>query len=210
MTQQVETATVIGTITGTGNASVIVTSAYMSDSPKTVSVAVTSGDTASVVAGLIRAALAIDEDVAAVFLVGGSGADITLTKHVAAANDSTLNISIDNGTCTGITTAGTSANTTSGILSSGVYLLDADGEDFEGSTLVPIAAGRLGGLLINNQSASTGDILVSTAATLVDFPVSPDGVLQVSAKNCDQSLEILTITAATAAIVSIVVCGATA
>lgn len=121
MTQQVEAATVIGTITGSGNATVIVTSAYITDSPKTVSVPVTNGDTASVVAGLIRAALAIDEDVAAIFLVGGSGADVSLTKHVAAANDSTLNISIDNGTCAGLTAAPTSTNTTAGSGISNAY-----------------------------------------------------------------------------------------
>lgn len=220
---QVETATAAGTITASGNATVIVTAAGMTGSPKTISVAVLNGDTASVWAGKVRTALAADTAVSALFEVGGTTTAIRLTRKptatyavgsasvpLYAANDSTLNISLDNGTCTGITTAGTSANTTSGTLSSGVYLLDADGKDFEGSTLVPIAAGRLGGLLISNQSASTADILVSTASTLVDFPVSPDGVLQVSAKNCDQSLEILTITAATAAIVSIVACGATA
>lgn len=220
---QVETATAAGTITASGNATVIVTAAGMTGSPKTISVAVLNGDTAAVWAGKVRTALAADTAVSALFEVGGTTTAIRLTRKptatyavgsasvpLYAANDSTLNISLDNGTCTGITTAATSANTTSGTLSSGVYLLDADGKDFEGSTLVPIAAGRLGGLLISNQSASTADILVSTAATLVDFPVSPDGVLQVSAKNCDQSLEILTITAATPAIVSIVACGATA
>lgn len=113
-TQQVETATVIGTITGTGNATVIVTARDMSGSPKTVSVAVTSGDSASVVGGLIRTALAFDLNVAATFLVSGSGANVVLTAHLARANDSTLNISIANGTCTGLTAAPTSTNTTAG------------------------------------------------------------------------------------------------
>lgn len=219
---QVETATAAGSITGSGNATVIVTAAGMTGSPKTISVAVLNGDTAAVWAGKVRTALAADAAVAALFDVGGTTTAIRLTRKATAtytvgtasvplyaANDATLNISLDNGTCTGITTAATSANTTSGTLTAGVYLLDADGKDFEGATLTAIAAGRLGGLLISNQSASTGDILVSTAATLVDFPVSPDGSLQITAKNCDQALEILTITAATAAIVSIVACGAT-
>ena len=81
--------------------------------------------------------------------------------------------------------------------------------DFEGSMLTAIAANRVGGLLISNQSASTSDILVSTATTLLDFPIQPDGSLQITAKNCDQALEVLTINTATAALVSIVVCGAT-
>jgi hypothetical protein len=113
-TQQVETATVSGTITLTGNASVTVTAFGMGNSPKTISVAVSDTDTASIVGGLIRTALAFDADVAAMFIVSGTGADVVLTKHLAAANDGTLNIAITNGTCTGLTPALTSANTTAG------------------------------------------------------------------------------------------------
>lgn len=113
-TKQVETATVIGTIGTSGNASVTVTAYGMANSPKVFSVAVTSGDVASVVAGLIRSALAFDTDVSALFLVSGTGADVKLTKHVAAANDTTLNIAIANDTCTGLTAAPTSTNTTAG------------------------------------------------------------------------------------------------
>jgi hypothetical protein len=220
---QVETATAAGTITASGNATVIVTAAGMTGSPKTISVAVLNGDTATVWAGKVRTALAADAAVSALFTVDGTTTAIRLTRKptatytvgstsvpLYAANDATLNISLDNGTCTGITTASTSSNTTSGTLTAGVYLLDGDGKDFEGVTLSAIAANRLGGVLITNQSGSAGDILVSTAATLVDFPVQPDGSLQVIAKNCDQSLEVLTIEAASSAVVSIVVCGATA
>ena len=220
---QVETATAAGTITTSGNATVVVTAAGMTGSPKTISVAVLNGDTATVWAGKVRAALAADTAVSALFDVGGTTTAIRLTRKATAtytvgtasvplyaANDATLNISLDNGTCTGITTASTSANTTSGTLTAGVYLLDADGKDFEGSTLTAIAANRLGGVLITNQSGSAGDITVTTVSTLVDFPIQPDGSLQVTAKNCDQSLEVLTIEAVSSAIVSIVVCGATA
>ena len=113
-TKQVETATVTGTITGSGNATVIVTARDMANSPKTFNVAVTSGDTASLVASAIRTALAFDTDVSTVFLVSGSGANIVLTPHLASANDTTLNIAIDNGTCTGLTATPTSTNTTAG------------------------------------------------------------------------------------------------
>jgi len=219
---QVETATAAGTVTASGNATVVVTAAGMTGTPKTISVPVLNGDLAATWAGKVRTALAADTAVSALFTVGGTTTAIVLTRKptatytvgtasvpLYAANDATLNISLDNGTSTGITPAATSANTTAGILSAGVYLLDADGKDFEGMTLAAIAAGRLGGLLISNQSTSTGDVLVSTVSTLADFPVSPDGSLQLTAKNCDQALEVLTITAATAAIVSIVACGAT-
>lgn len=115
---QVETATAVGTITGDGNAEVIVTGAGITGSPKTLNVAVLTDDTPAVWAGKVRTALAADADITALYEAGGSGADITLTRKVPAANDATLNISLDNGTCTGITTDTTSTNTTSGAVSS--------------------------------------------------------------------------------------------
>lgn len=120
-TQQVETATAAGTITGSGDATVIVTAAGMTNSPKTVSVAVLNTDTAAVWAGKVRTALAADSDVASFFNVGGSSTAIALTARTAAANDGTMNISLDNGTCTGITTAATSANTTAGVAPASVF-----------------------------------------------------------------------------------------
>jgi hypothetical protein len=114
-TQQVETATAAGTITGSGNATVIVTAAGMTGTPKTISVAVLENDTAADWAAKVRAALNADSAVTALFNVGGSSATISLTRKAPAANDSSLNISLDNGTCTGITTAASSANSTAGI-----------------------------------------------------------------------------------------------
>ncbi|NDH07934.1 hypothetical protein EBX93_18810, partial [bacterium] len=92
-----------------------VTSAGMTGSPKTVSVAVLNGDGPNAVATKIRTALGQDATISARFDIGGTGATVVLTRKVAVANDATLNISIDNGTCTGLTTAGTSANTTAGV-----------------------------------------------------------------------------------------------
>jgi hypothetical protein len=112
---QVETATVVGTVTGAGNATVIVTCTGMTGTPKTISVAVAEADDAAAVAGKIRTALAADGAVTALFDVGGEGAAVTLTRKTQAANISNLNISIDNGTCTGLTTAATSENTTAGV-----------------------------------------------------------------------------------------------
>lgn len=112
---QVETATAAGTITGSGNATVVVTAAGMSGSPITLSVAVTNGDTAATWAGKVRDAMRADSRITALFVVSGSSTSIVLTRIAKAANDATLNISLDNGTCTGITTAATSANTTAGV-----------------------------------------------------------------------------------------------
>ena len=88
-----------------------------------VTAAATSADTtagvardeAADIAGKIRTALTSDADVDALFTVSGSGTSVILTKDAVGANDATVNIAIDNGTCTGITAAATSANTTAGV-----------------------------------------------------------------------------------------------
>lgn len=116
---QVEKATVVGTVSGAGNAAVVVTSADIDGSPITLNVPVLVNDTATIVASKISAALQDNRLIGNVntgfFTVSSSGAVITLTKVYATANDSTLNVSIDNGTCTGLTTAASSANTTAGV-----------------------------------------------------------------------------------------------
>lgn len=123
-TAQVETATVVGTIgpAGAGNATVIITSAVMDESPLTVSVAVANDDTASAVAGKIRTALGLLDTITDHFTVGGATANVTLTALVKDENDGTLNISIADGTCSGLTEALTSANTTAGVRPSTVKL----------------------------------------------------------------------------------------
>lgn len=112
---QVETAVVVGTITLGGNATVTVTAAGMTGSPKAISVAVLLNDTAAQVAAKIRTALALDADVTALFSVGGTGADVSLTALQSAANDATLNIAYTNDTCTGLTPDASSNNTTAGV-----------------------------------------------------------------------------------------------
>jgi hypothetical protein len=67
------------------------------------------------VATKIRTALNLDDVITERFTIGGSGADITLTRTQALANDATLNLSINNGTCTGLTPDLTSTNTTAGV-----------------------------------------------------------------------------------------------
>lgn len=126
-TPQVETATVIGAITQNGNASVIVTAAGMTGSSITLNVAVLNGDSDATVAGKIRAALALNANVTARFAISGAGTAVVLTRLVAAANDATLNVSIDNGTCTGLTPAPNSANTTPGVADQSVLQVDSLG-----------------------------------------------------------------------------------
>jgi len=169
---QVNTATAVGTITLAGSATITVTAAGMTGSPKAISVAVASGDTAEVWAGKVRTALAADADVSALFTVGGTGADFSLTRKpletypvgtesipVYPATDATLNIAYTNGTCTGITPDATSASTTAGTATSGVYAPDVDGKDFEG---VAIPSGWK--VLAIQIKGISGDAEVSSAA----------------------------------------------
>ena len=129
-TRQVETATVLGSIggSGAGNATVVVTAAGMTGSSITLSVAVANSDTASQVATKIRAAMNGNANITAKFIIGGASANIILTSILAAVNDGTLNISIANGTCSGLTTAATSADTTAGAAGTAtVNILSASG-----------------------------------------------------------------------------------
>ena len=135
---QVETATAAGTITATGNATVIVTGDDITGSPLTVSVAVLNTDTAATWAGKVRTALGAVSAITSLYTVGGSTTAITLTRIVKRYNDSTLNISLNNGTCTGITPALTSVGTTAGINPAKCYRISGTtytGDDFEGVAL---------------------------------------------------------------------------
>lgn len=132
---QVETATAAGTIGTAGNATVIVTGDDITGSPLTVSVAVASSDTAATWAGKVRTALGLESAITSLYTVGGASTSITLTRTAARYNDSTLNISLANGTCTGITAAPTSANTTAGINPAKCWRISGTtyaGDDFEG------------------------------------------------------------------------------
>lgn len=185
-TAQVETATASGTITLSGNASITVTSAGMTGSPKLVSVAVTNGDTADVWAGKVRTALAADVDISGRFSVGGAADSIVLTRlktstfagpesvDVYPDNDGSLNIAIANGTCTGITAAPTSTNTTAGVATSGSKIYDGDGNDFEGVALA--AMNYIRGAMIQSSTASDGGVVM--IATGYELAVNPGETIQ--------------------------------
>lgn len=117
-TEQVETVTAIGTITKAGYALITITSALFTEDEE-INVDLELSDDASAIATAIRSALTANAIVSADFTISGEGADVILTAKVAAANDETLNISIQNGISTdseGITTATSSANTTAGAI----------------------------------------------------------------------------------------------
>jgi len=144
-TAQVETATVVAAsgCTSNGNCSLTFTSAAVTGSPLTVVVALTTAlTTATLVAAALAAGLAANAAIAAQWTVTSSVADIIFTRVSDAngykyANEPGTNLAIPSGL--GLTAAPTSANTTVGVVSSGVNVTDGDGKDFEGVTLVSMA-----------------------------------------------------------------------
>jgi hypothetical protein len=155
---QVETATVVAAAgaTSSGNCIVTVTGSTLTGSPLAVTIPLTtSANTATLVASALASGLNANAAIAAKYSVASSGADIVLTVKADAngnylANDGTLNIAIPSGL--GITAASTSTDTTAGVVSSGVQVLDGDGKDFEGVTLPSMA--RIYALEINVTSGS--------------------------------------------------------
>jgi hypothetical protein len=185
-TQQVETATVVGTITetGAGDATVTVTGTAITGSPLAITVAVANDDTAEVVAGKIRAELGATAAITDVYTVSGEGADIVLTEIGMAGDDETLNIAIDNGTCTGLTAAPTSVDTTAGVADgSGNAALTVTAANVAGSPLSLTVAVEVG----DDADAIAGkvaDKLLDTAAFVEEFTTEVVGnKITIVAKN---------------------------
>ena len=194
---QTETATAAGTTSQAGNVSVVVTSPGMTDSPKTIAVAVASGDTAAVWAGKVRTALAADTDIAEMWTVGGATTAIVLTRKptktytvngvsvpLYAANIA-ANVALANGSPDpGITPAATSAEgagPAAGVLTVGTYAPDLDGTDFEG-----VATGGLAAMYafsIKNASDSSDSILITQGANLSDFELLEGGSITATASS---------------------------
>jgi hypothetical protein len=155
---QVETATVVAAAgaTSSGDCIVTVTGSTLTGSPLAVTIPLTtSANTASLVASALAAGLKANAAISEKYTVTSSGDNIVLTVKADAngnfvANDSTLNIAIPSGL--GITAASTSTDTTAGVASSGVQVLDGDGKDFEGVTIPSMA--RIYSLEINVTSGS--------------------------------------------------------
>lgn len=103
-TQQKIDATIAGTVTesGGGTIDVTVTADGLDDGSKTVAVTVENSDDEEAVALAIQTALAADTDISdggsGLFTVTVSGAVVTLTKNVEAANDDTMDFTIETGT----------------------------------------------------------------------------------------------------------------
>lgn len=153
---QVETATVVaaGGATSNGNLAVTVTGARITGSPLAISVPLTTvtHTTATLIAGAIRTAMNATAALTAVYTVGGTGANVTLTEKIAENDDTTLNIAIAAGL--GVSAITNSTNTTTGV--AGVKLTNntGDGKDFEGVSLGTMTVAKA--ILVKTISGSVG------------------------------------------------------
>lgn len=202
---QVETATVVaaGGITTNGTMTVTVTSAILGGGSVDVPVALTTAahTSATLIATAIKDALNANASIAARYTAGSSGANVTLTVNplwstsddsggslvIYRANDSSLNIAIPSGL--GVTAAPTSANTTSGVTTTGTMVYDA-GANFEGKTYS--ASSNLRALLVKGLNGianiQSGTYKIPVAANQFFETASPSSALELNST--------LTITAA--------------
>jgi sulfate adenylyltransferase subunit 1 (EFTu-like GTPase family) len=85
--RQVEVMTIVGTVTGAGNASVTATATGLTGSPIVFNVAVVVGDTPSQIAKKVKAAMDANANIVAFSEVAVVGGSIYWIKKAAAAND---------------------------------------------------------------------------------------------------------------------------
>lgn len=167
---QVETATVVGTVTVSGSMQVAVTSPLLDDNPTTITFSVTNGDTASDVATEMRSALSGFAAITDHFTVGGAGANVTLTANVAARNDTTFNIAYSNLSASGITPDATSTDTTAGVEPAACYSLPGvswASDNFEGGSVPGPAV--FYGMEIAVDSTSSEGVVAEIGAFYADY-----------------------------------------
>ena len=201
---QVETATVVaaGGATSNGNLAVTVTAARVTGSPLAISVPLTTvtHTTATLIAGAIRTAFNANAALSAVYTVGGTGANVTLTEKVAENDDTTLNIAIAAGL--GVSAITSSTNTTTGV--AGVKLTNntGDGKDFEGVSLGTMTS--IEGILVKTIS---GSVEVADSQGFIHYDTLDAGGSILYANNFDPNGNELVITCGVQASVEITIVG---
>ena len=115
-TVQVETATLVGTITNPGDIDFTITCTGMTGTPLTLAITVANGN-ASTVAATVRNYLTTNvlaAPVRALFNISGATDKVILTRKIPMATIANLNMASATGTATGLTTTATSADTSIG------------------------------------------------------------------------------------------------
>lgn len=175
--KQVETVTVTAGATQAGTLVVTVTAAGLEGGSKEIDVDVTTDDNeAAEVAAKVRAALAADTDVSALYDVGGEGANIVLTDVGYNANDATLAITMVDAPATGVT-FGASQNTQAGVAPvAQVETVEVTaGSGGAGTLIVTVTSALLdGGAKAVNVSVTADDDQVGEVAAAIRAALTAD------------------------------------
>lgn len=149
-TKQVETVTVVGTVSSDGDLTVTVDSGLWVGS-EILTVPVLNGQSASTVAGLIVTAMIANGNINGNYVPAANGADVTLTARIAAADDAALAIAITgalgiSGSFSSTTTAGVAPATvtTTAHATTGAYSYTFSPALAVGSTVVVSATDAAG------------------------------------------------------------------
>lgn len=182
-TSQIETATVVGSVTLAGNAEITVTAASMDNSPKTMVVPVLLNDNAAAVAAKIVAVLNADPDVSFMFKATSSGASVALEANLQAVDDNTFNVGIGNGTCTGLTPAPMSVDTAAGVTGSLAGQLKALGytHTLGQYSTTPDAVEAIGGYAMGANTGAAGSAY--TLAYKPEIGVPPEALTEQQVAN---------------------------
>ncbi|OYV04231.1 MAG: hypothetical protein CFE26_18020, partial [Verrucomicrobiales bacterium VVV1] len=166
---QADTANAAGNVTTSGNLSVTVTGALISSTA--VNVAVLSGDTPEVWAPKVVTAINANPTINAHYLAasgivinastGVITTTLSLSTKVNAANDTTLNLAIANGTAAGVTAVTTSTNAVAGGGSASVNPATAT-TYFSGVNTLNLFMNATTGVPTDSNSAPNQDPLYTT------------------------------------------------
>lgn len=169
-TQQVETATIVAAsgCTGNGTVTITVTSAILPGSPVAYAVPMTTAsNTAALVAAVCRAYLLTQAPLTALYVVGGTGATISLTALLPAANDSSLNIASADGSASGITTEASSSHTTAGVAVQDTLTIGAAAPFvwYAGSGITNPFSGNVTSITATNYGATLANLTIKSLVT---------------------------------------------
>jgi hypothetical protein len=176
-TPQIETVTVVGTITSAGSPRLLIDAYYLPNHGKIITATGVEEDSASVIGGKLRAAAVADATINDLFVVGGSGADISLTYRITPGNDETFALTVDNGNGAGLTeTYSVHAQAgTAGIAK--MHTKDESGAE----SIIPTQSQVLGNVTETLHTASPNNTVnaeqveVTGGSTNVDLVLTPKG-----------------------------------
>lgn len=177
--KEVLSVTVPTTISVAGDLVAVFTSALVPTSPVTLNIPVLVGDDSFAVAGKVRDALEFTPALNEIFafttsFVSSPVTALEITKRVAAADDITLELTLSNGTSTGLTST-TSFEVVTGRASETEVIADENGE-FSYTFAPPLVGGDVLILTATDDGGESAETTLTASSTPPAAPtISPPG-----------------------------------